>query len=123
MNYAATATKAAAAIRKSGMAMTLRVTTPGVYDPATGTDAGASDADHAACGLLTNPFRGQQESYFANTLVQSGDKVVLMGADVAVRPQAGHRLVIGSDIWNVVAVVPVEPGGVPLLYKVQVRRG
>lgn len=103
--------------------MTLRVTTPGEYDPATGVDSTATVADHAAVGVLTNPFISQREAYFANSLVQSGDKVVLMGATVAVRPAAGHQVVIGSDVWQVVAVVAVEPAGVPVLYKVQVRRG
>lgn len=123
MNAAATATKAAAMIAKAGMPMILRVTTPGTYDPATGTDTGVTTADHAAVGLLTNPFSTNREAYFANSLVQSGDKVVLMGATVAVRPQAGHHVVVGSDAWLVVAVVTVEPAGVPVLYKVQVRRG
>jgi hypothetical protein len=122
-DYAALAAEAAATIREEGCAMTLRVTTPGEYDPATGVDSTATVADHAAVGVLTNPFISQREAYFANSLVQSGDKVVLMGATVAVRPAAGHQVVIGSDVWQVVAVVAVEPAGVPVLYKVQVRRG
>ena len=122
-NSTATAAKTAAMLAKSGMPMTLRVTTPGTYDPETGTETGAVVADHPCVGLLTNPFVSQREAYFANSLVQSGDKVVLMGATVAVRPQAGQQVVIGSDVWQVVAVVTVEPAGVPVLYKVQVRRG
>lgn len=122
-DYAALAVESAATIREEGCAMLLRVTTPGTYDPETGMESGATTADHAAVGLLTNPFVSQREAYFANSLVQSGDKVVLMGATVAVRPQAGHQVVIGSDVWLVVAVVTVEPSGVPVLYKVQVRRG
>lgn len=122
-NSTATAIKTAAMLAKSGMPMTLRVTTPGTYNPETGTETGAVVADHAAVGLLTNPFVSQREAYFANSLVQSEDKVVLMGATVAVRPQAGQQIVIGSDVWQVVAVVTVEPAGVPVLYKVQVRRG
>lgn len=122
-DYAALAAEAAATILEEGCPMTLRVTTPGTYDPETGTETGAVVADHPCVGLLTNPFASQREAYFANSLVQSGDKVVLMGATVAVRPQAGHQVVIGSDVWQVVAVVTVEPAGVPVLYKVQVRRG
>ena len=122
-DYTNDALEAAATIREVGMAMTLRVTTPGVYDPATGTDASAVDTDYQAFGVLTNPFRAQMESYFANTLVQTGDKVILMGADVNVRPQAGHKVLIGSDWWQVVAVIIVEPAGTAVLYKVQVRRG
>lgn len=119
MNYAATAKKAAAMIRRAGCAMTLRVTTPGTYDPATGAESGATVADYACVGLLTEA----KAYYVANSLMQAGDKVVIMGADVAVRPQAGHQVVIGSEVWQVMAVVPVEPAGVPAIYKVQVRRG
>lgn len=119
MNYAATAAKTVAMLAKSGMAMTLRVTTPGTYDPETGTESGAVVADHPCVGVLTEA----KAYYIANSLMEAGDKVVLMGADVAVRPQAGQQIVIGSDVWQVVAVVTVEPAGVPVLYKVQVRRG
>lgn len=119
MNYAATAKKAATMLKKTGTAMTLRVTTPGTYDPATGADSGETTTDYVCVGVLTNV-----SDYLTDgTLIQVGDKVALIGATVAVRPKADDALVIGGDTWKVVNVKAVEPSGVPVLYKVQVRRG
>lgn len=119
MNYAATATKTAALLAKSGTTMSLRVTTPGTYDPATGTETGATSADYATVGVLTSI----KAYHVDGTLVQTGDKIILMAASVAVRPQAGHDVVVGGVVWHVVNVEAVEPSSVPVLYKVQVRRG
>lgn len=119
MNYAAAATNTAAVLAKSGTTMSLRVTTPGTYDPATGAETGATTADYATVGVLTN----DKAQFVDGTLVRSGDKVILMAASVAVRPLTGHDVVVGSVVWRVIAVDAVEPSGVPVLYKVQVRRG
>jgi len=123
MNYAATAKKAAATLKKAGTSMVLRVTTPGTFDPVAGTETGEIVTDYACSGILTNPFVSQQEAFFANSRILTNDKVALIGATVAVRPNPGNVLVIDSVEWQVVAVIAVEPAGIPLLYKLQVRRG
>jgi len=123
MNYAATAKKAAVMLKKAGTSMTLRATTPGTFDPVAGTETGETVTDYACVGILTNPFVSQQEAFFANSRILTNDKVALIGATVAVRPKPGNILVVNSVEWQVVAVIAIEPAGIPVLYKLQVRRG
>ena len=119
MNYTATVAKVATMLKKAGTSMVLRVTTPGTYNPATGTDSGETTTDYACVGVLTNV-----SDYLINkTLIQVGDKIALIDATIAVRPKADDALVIGEDTWKIVNVKTVEPSGVPVLYKAQVRRG
>lgn len=123
MNYAAIAANTTALLKRAGMAMTLRVTTPGAYDPMSGTATGDVPADYACVGIVRTPSTSQGESYFANSLIQTGDQIALLSTSVAIQPAPGHVLVISSSEWQVVAVITVAPAGVPVLYKLQVRRG
>lgn len=119
MNYAATAKKAAATLKKAGTSMVLRVTTPGTFDPVAGTETGETVTDYACSGVMTNI----KNFMIDGTRILAGDKLVLMGADVAVTPTAGHMLIIAGKIWQVIDNDLVAPDGTNILHKVQVRRG
>jgi len=119
MNYAATAKRAAAMLKKAGTSMTLRVPTEGSFAPVSGTDSSETDPAYETVGVLTDV-----KVYLVDgSLVLAGDKIVLMSPEVAVRPEPNHVVAIGSTLWRVVSVSAVEPAGTPLLYKLQVRRG
>lgn len=120
--YSGVAASALRMIKSKGMAMTLRVvTTDGTYVPGSGTPA-QTTTDYPVYGVLTNPFVSQKQTFFSNSLIQSNDKVVLMGAGNG-DPSPGDIMIIGGAQWAVVSVIPIAPDGTPIIYKVQIRRG
>jgi hypothetical protein len=129
MNYAATAAKTAAILAKSGAAMSLRVTTPGTYDPATGTETGATSADYACVGIVLPASKGTIEAFdnrFENgTLIEQNIRSVKLAASgLAVVPAGGDKLIINSEEWHVMGCTPLAPDGVTnIIYTLGVRRG
>lgn len=69
-------------------------------------------------------FGSMGERYMSGTEIQVGDKLVLMPASgLGVTPQLRDVLVFGAeDPWAIVTVQTLEPGGVPVLHSLQVRR-
>lgn len=124
MNYSATAKKTAAMIAKSGMAMTLRVTSAGEYDPITGTSTGETVTDYQCKGLLKTPGMNSAGVTFEDgTTIQASDKSALVPAfGLAVKPNVGDRLIAGDVEWSVKLVQTLEPGGVPLLHTLYLRK-
>ena len=55
------------------------------------------------------------------TLIMAGDRRVMVEAG-PVAPSTAHKLRIGGEDYAIVAVRPLAPGGVALMYEVQVRR-
>lgn len=124
MNYTATAKKAAAMIRRAGCAMTLRVTTPGAYDPATGAESGATVADYACVGLLQTPgYKDSGVTFQDGSMVQASDRSTLIGASgLGVVPKPGDQIIVSGVTWDVMLVQTTSPGGVDLLHKCFMRR-
>lgn len=123
MNYAATAKKALKIIKAKGTAMTLRITSAGTFDPATGRALGSTITDYACYGLLQTP--GGKDSgvtYKDGTKVLSSDKAVLIAASgLGAVPAPGDVLIVGGVTWNVMLVQTTDPGEVALLYKCFLR--
>lgn len=118
MNYAALAKNAATQIKAAGTAMTLRVTTPGAYDPATGEEAGATVKDHPCYGVL----KSVEFKMIDGTNILASDQMALVGgSDLPVNPGPGDTWIVGADAYTVVAWRPVRPGGVVVLHKVVLR--
>jgi hypothetical protein len=58
-----------------------------------------------------------------NSEIKSGDMLVLLGiAPNMPQPDSDDTLTIGSDILSVVKCHPISPAGVPIFYRVQVRK-
>lgn len=112
-------------IKKKGRAVTLRqygdAPVPDVNKP--WRVGQATPTDLPAYGVLLD-FGDMGEHYMPGTEVQVGDKLVLMPASgLAVRPQLRDTLQFGAeDPWAIVTVQTLEPGGVPVLHSMQVRR-
>lgn len=64
------------------------------------------------------------EHYMPGTEIQIGDKLVLMPASgLSATPQLRDVLVFGAEEpWAIVTIQTLEPGGVPVLHSLQVRR-
>jgi hypothetical protein len=126
MDYTATAAKALTMLNKYGMAMTLRRQTAGTFNPSTGAFTGAATTDYTVQGLIqsqTLQTAGAGERFFNGTLIQAGDKFILLAASgLAVVPSPGDLLIIGSITFNIATIIPLEPGGTALMYRALVRK-
>jgi hypothetical protein len=105
-------------IAKYGQAMTLRVITPGAYDPDTRLTADPVTTDY--------PIKGIAEEYKLSevdgTVIQNGDKKILISASgLAVRPLPEHIVIMSGEVWQVINCTPLAPGGVAVTYSLQLR--
>jgi len=126
-DYAAIATKVLAGLTKAGTTMTLRRTTSGTYDPATGVYTGSVDTDYTVIGLIqaqrmwASGLIGQV--FFKDTLVQTDDQFVMIAADgLAIVPEPGDLLIIIGVTYTIVTMIPLRPGGVDLFYRILARK-
>lgn len=109
--YADLANTAKSLLSQFGATRTLTRTTVGAFDPLTGLQT-TTTATHSVSGVkvgITEQWRG---SFF----IQAGDAVFIIEAG-AIEPRAGDSI----DGWTVIAVEPVEPGGIAVIYKCHVR--
>jgi hypothetical protein len=56
------------------------------------------------------------------TLVLAGDKLGIISTDVAVVPTKDDRLVLGGELYHLIDLQPLSPGGQTLLYEFHARR-
>ena len=91
-----------------------------VYDPVTGSYANATQQT-----IITRGVKSQiKKQNLPNTnLVKEGDQLVLLSASqLTDAPIPGDTLQIGQELWKIVYVMPVDPGGTALIYKCFVRK-
>ena len=118
----ATQASVIATMRKKGFAMTLTRENQGVYYPEFGFSGGSSEA-FTVYGLLGN-FNSVDRAQSARadgTMIMVGDKKVTIAAGT-VSPVSGDTITINGEVWVVIMVDAVNPQGVDLFYKLQVRR-
>lgn len=127
MDYTEIAADVLAALQEDGFAVTLRRQTAGTYNPVTGERTGAQTLNYSVQGLITSQSMLQSgntgERYFNGTLIQTGDKMLILAASgLAVTPAPGDQLIVSGVTWQAVTLITVEPGGVALFYRVLVRK-
>ncbi|WP_040263675.1 hypothetical protein [Pseudomonas massiliensis] len=107
-------------ISQYGQTMTLREVTPGTYDPSTGETSPDAATETSVSGVLIE-YTGQERQN--NSLIQQGDKKVLMPAKGLAKPSLNSKILIQSELWTIVPPLKVmNPAGTPLVYELQVRR-
>ena len=109
--YAGLVKTAQALIAKFGTERTLTRTAQGAFDPLTGTYT-STTTDYALNGVQV----GINEAWKGKFVVEVGDSVFLVEAGIVV-PEVGDKI----EGMNVVAVEPVKPADVAILYKLQAR--
>lgn len=62
------------------------------------------------------------KSEIDGTLIQSGDRKVLMTAIAGVEPKASDVLTISGAAYTVINAMPLDPAGIAVMYEVQARR-
>lgn len=115
-DYISTALDASALLAEFGAPVTLTRITTGVYDPATGTVVN-SGATYTAPGVKLN----YEQRAIDGTNILQGDQRVYLDPLIAVAPQAGDTMTVGTEVFTVVASRPLAPAGIVVLHDIQIR--
>lgn len=106
------------AMAKYGMAMTLVVPAEGTYTPETGAFTPGTDKLYVVQGLIGTARKSRRADTEVNAKTRS---VYLSPSGMTVEPVPNHKLRISNVDYEVVDVEAIAPGGVTVLYQLQVR--
>ncbi len=90
------------------------------FDPAEGTAAFEIEKFEAP-GLVRRLTAGRDHYFAADTTILQGDTMLLL-AGGTYEPAVGDDVTMGAETFAVKAFSALEPGGVPLLWYVLLRR-
>lgn len=110
-------------IARFGQTITLRDTVPGEYDPVTGGSTPDVEVDQPAQAILQD-YALQQAgmSYAEGTVIQQGDKKIMVAAQGLTPPALTTTVLAGGATWTIVNIKEINPAGTPLVYELQGRR-
>ena len=114
IDYAKTRATAERLIARFGQQAQLRrITRSGPdYDP-------VQTSEDFACMLVE---LDHTQAHIGDTLIQRGDRMVYLStAGLSVGPTLADRLVIGGVEHAIVDIAPLSPGGITVLWQLQVR--
>lgn len=116
-DYAKTAATATRLLQRFGQSATLKRETGTRYDPATGAMVAVAAECPCIAAVLDYTARD-----IDGTLIQQGDKRVLIGPYINLTPQAGDviELSTGASV-TVIAVTTTAPAGRAVLFDAQCR--
>jgi len=121
-------------LKKRGMAITLRRTVQGAYDPTTGTTLTPTVTPYACQGFIASIDSEAANQFYSTstlreTLIHKEDKMVVLSAllvdctELGIKPDPiTDALIINEVIYDIIASVPLEPSGEPVLFSLQVRK-
>lgn len=113
-DYARIQVTASGLLVRFGAAATLKRTTAGAYDPATGTSTPS-----IASMTTTAAVFSYDQKYIDGTLILQGDQQAFCAPGV--EPKQGDAMTWQGKDYTVVSVKPVSPAGVPVLFEAQLR--
>ena len=110
-------------MQKFGFDMTLRSKREPIIDPDTGgIVTGSTNLDTTVTGL----FRFYSQDEINRETVLANDVQCLIGgselAAAGIVPDTSMQLIAQGAIYNIVRVTPTSPGGVAVLYRLQIRK-
>lgn len=121
-DYVAERASAHADLKADGATVVLSTTGAGTQDGATGKVTPGTTVVVNTYGLLKN-YRSNEVD---GTLVQKGDLQVLSSAEDLARlgltPAAGWICAVMGTTYRVMDVQPIAPGGVAVLWRLQLRK-
>lgn len=101
-----------------GMGMHLLVSSEGTFTPATGAVTGITETAIAVTGLSGKYLKAQKSGTSINNRSQY---IYLSPSGMTVVPTASHRLRVSGLEYEIVSVETIAPGGVAVLYQLEVR--
>jgi hypothetical protein len=120
MGYAGTHARAAALVKRKGVAVTFSLLSPGTYDAATDTYSTPSTSTWAGYAVRVP---GDPIKYESLGLVQGEAPTLLFGPTTyGDQPALGAKVTWGSADYTVRHVDPVEPDGNAIVCEVIVAR-
>lgn len=114
-DYTSLASTATRLLNRFGRALQVKRTTPGVYDPVTGKETGATTTLYATVGA----FMKITTAYAATHEVQTGDRMLMLDASIA--PALTDKIEVDAAELAIVNIDEINPAGTPLAYSLQVR--
>lgn len=103
----------------NGRDVLLRQVTAGKYSPDTHEITGRRLTDISVKAVISDYSEFQQDG----EIVQRGDKRVLIAAAALENaPQLVDLIIDGETVYKIVNIKTIQPGDVPLLYRMQVRK-
>ena len=115
--YSETAADATGAIREFGQTVTITHLTAGAYNPATGAVSNTSTVQTGTAVELD-----YNVSEIDGVLIQRGDKKLLVAVSGITVIEPNDTCTVGAVVYLIKNVKPLSPGGIVLLYEVQVRK-
>jgi len=127
--YGSVAKRAARAIKSRGASMTLRRTVNSGIDPNTGLPGTSTVTDYPCYGIIQYfDTKASQLMYgsstLKDTLIKKEDQMILLYADgLGTAPnEVTDVLIFGGTTYTIVNGLALQPGGIPILYNVHVRK-
>lgn len=121
-DYAAEREEADATLKEDGAAILLRHTPPGVVNGGTGEVTPGVTVEVPTYGLL----KAYRSSEIDGSTVVRGDLKCLSSAQQLFlqgqTPAAGWTCTIGTTVYRVMDAEAVATGGIPFLYRLQLRK-
>lgn len=114
--YTNLAATSARLIKDKGQSVTLVRSMRAAYTPAAGAPASAEESAAGSAVITDYPFK-----MIDGVSIRTGDRQALLTAEVD--PNDYDQIVVGAERNEIVSVRAVSPGGTPVIYKVQLRRG
>jgi hypothetical protein len=118
VSYAASVTKARAALKKKGAATTLRRISPGTaYDPVTGVWTGPSTATQPIYMVIFPTTRREKDKVIARAQL-----TISLVPPVVIQPMQGDEVWFSGKWWKLPSVSPLSPDdATPILYEAEVE--
>lgn len=121
-NYANSAATARRLLKRFGRIAQVQTVTEGTYDPATSTDTPSTITNtDVQCADFDFDDKSGGQMYQSDSLVQVGDRYVLLSADKA-NIDTSDKLIIDGVTWNVINVKRLAPANVTVLYTAHIRK-
>lgn len=117
IDYTSLAGSTLAALTDAGQDVTRRAYTTGAYDTASGT-ASLTTTDTTRKGVILD--FGAGKTLERGTLIQVGDKRLLLDAEGSVLPD--DHFIIGGAEYTIVSIGEINPAGTPVLYDIHLRK-
>lgn len=96
-----------------------RRVTKGTYDPANNTRTVDSTTNTTVKAARLNYKRAQ----VTGEVIQQGDiKLVVEAKGLSVTPTVDDKMVDGTEIWQIIDIMEINPGGTPVYYEMQLRQ-
>jgi hypothetical protein len=110
-------------MKQFGFSMIVKSSRAPVFDPDTGAElTAAADVETPVTGIFR--FYSQDEINGADIL--ANDIQCLIGGSemsvAGITPDTSMQLIANGDTYNIVRITPTQPGGLSILYRLQIRR-